>query len=321
MKHTILGTLLVSVAFSLYFVDAHASEVAKLFAASKKGDAELILEIVNEGTNVDSLNINKATPLWIAVNWNKFQSVKALLMLGADPNLAAYGQTPLFRAVGRDTEIVKSLIKHGAVINTTTIKGNYSPLGRAAQSKLTIFESLKSRGSYDGPFPNILETVKILIKAGGDVNHVNSRRASPLRSAIRVNNYDVAKVLLESGADVHQTVDDTTSHGLQSGNTILMTSIFWFNLHQNLDMIELLLSNGANPNDKNALKYNEYCESCEWSGYSALTYSTDRGYHEVVKLLLTNGANPNIPRQDGKSAIEIAIEIEDQQMIEILSTE
>jgi hypothetical protein len=42
------------------------------------------------------------------------------------------------------------------------------------------------------------------------------------------NNVDVARVLLDAGADVNNTLDETTSIGVQEGNTALLAAIAWY---------------------------------------------------------------------------------------------
>lgn len=283
----------------------------QLFTAAQLGDSAQIRTLVGAGTNVNSKNANDFTPLMISVNWNRLEATRTLLSLGANPNYPDSEGSALSIAVGRDTEIVKALINAGANVNHIGSYLKYSPLGLAAGNRDETFRELKKSGGYQGAFPNRIETVQLLIKAGANVNHIDGFRSSPLRTAIRVNNLDIAKLLLENGADVHQYRDDTNSHGRQRGNTILMEAIYWYAVFKKVDAIELLLDHGANPNDGNTLVYDSDCDEhtsgkCTWQGYTVLTYAAKNGYYHVVKLLLKHGADPALPRQDGKSAIEIA---------------
>jgi ankyrin repeat protein len=130
---------------------------------------------------------------------------------------------------------------------------------------------------------------------------------------MRLNNLGIAKLLIKAGAKVNQQLDDSTSRGEQEGNTILMETIYWYSLFKDASAIELLLANGANPNDNNSLPYDEYCDKttsgkCTWRGYTVLTFAAKHGWDEVVKLLLRYGADSSIPRNDGKEAYEIAKE-------------
>jgi|WetSurMetagenome_2_1015567.scaffolds.fasta_scaffold10503_2 uncharacterized protein len=277
-----------------------------LFHAVENGDLSQIKQLVSRGANVNT-KIGRLTPLFVAVRTNRLASVQLLLELGADPRLGSV----LFLAVLRDTQIVRVLIDAGADVNEETKSYKYTPLGTAAGNSDTAFQKEKKELGYQGPLPDSLETVRLLVKAGADINHIDGFRSSPLRTAIRANNVPMARLLMELGADVHQCRDDSSSLGEQEGNTILMEAIRWYGHFKKVETVDLLLAHGANPNDRNMLVYDAECDEttsgkCTWRGYTVLTYAAKEGYYHIVKLLLEYGADPSIPRQDGKTAVEIA---------------
>ncbi len=285
----------------------------RLLDAAKTGDVSAIKRLVKEGANVNSVDNHGVTPLLIATNWNKLDAVKTLLELGADPKYNVGGTSALFIATGRDTEIVRVLIQTGADVNLTTEKYNYSPLGRAAGNRDDTFINLKKSGGYSGPFPNRTETVRLLIKAGASVNHVDGFGMSPLRRAMERNNIEIARLLLEANADVNQRIP--SEDGTQNGDTILMDTVGYYSVFKNISAIKLLLDFKANPNDRNELEYNEEWEprGNGWRGYSVLGYAAKRGWKEVVGLLLSYGADPGLPRTDGQSPLKLAIENKHRQ--------
>jgi ankyrin repeat protein len=126
---------------------------------------------------------------------------------------------------------------------------------------------------------------------------------------MRVKNLDIARLLLEAGADVHQRLTRERGAG-QRGDTILMDAIGLYSHHKDLSAIRLLLDFGANPNDANEDRYDEDCErysgKCDWQGSSALTFAASRGLHDVARLLLERGADPTWKRSDGRTAFEVA---------------
>jgi len=302
--------------FVLLLVSSFASASTiddQLQDAAKIGDVSTIKRLVKEGANVNSTNKHGESPLLIATNWNKLGAVKTLLELGADPKYHRGGESALFIATGRDTEIVRVLIQAGADVNLTTEKYNYSPLGSAAAYREDAFIGLTKSGSYSGPFPNSTETVRLLIKAGANVNHIDGDRMSPLRIAMENNNIEIARLLLEAGADVNQRIP--SEDGAERGDTILMDTVGYYSLFKNISAIKLLLDFKANPNDRNELEYNEESElrGEGWRGYSVLGCAARGGWKEVVELLLSYGADPTLPRTDGKSPLKLAIENKHRQ--------
>jgi Ankyrin repeats (3 copies) len=99
-----------------------------LFAAAWWGNADIIPALVEHGADLDE--VVGATPLHMAVAVldrgiegkperarQRLQTLKVLLRLGADPNIASFdGRTPLHTALekGYDAEVFKLLLKHGA---------------------------------------------------------------------------------------------------------------------------------------------------------------------------------------------------------------
>jgi len=267
-----------------------------------------------EGGDPNARNEFGGTLLETATNWNHPEAVRLLLERGANPNQCRpTGECALYISAGRDTEILRMIVNAGADVNRATDKFGYTPLGRVAGNRPETFTRLLGSGGYRGQVPNSIESAQILLRAGANVNHVDGFRESPLRTAIRLNNLEMAKLLLASGADVHQRIDDSDSVGEQRGNTILMVTIWWYEISKDIQAVELLLSHGANPNDANDLEYDEYCDAttkgkCSWRGYTVLTYAARYGWYRVVLLLLRYGADSSVPRGDGKTALDLAIE-------------
>lgn len=277
-----------------------------------------VQSILRRGGDPNTLDITGATLLEIAT-WRDYRDeVKALLERGADPNLCGLSSynCPLRLATDSETEILRLLVAAGADVNWTSEQNETSVLtGVAGQAwgRFFIGKSAVEFSGRVGPLPDPVESARILIDAGADVNHVDSLGDSPLRSAMRGRNLEVAKLLLDSGADISQRRDDSTSWGEWVGNTILMEIIGRYEFNKNTEAIELLLDHGANPNDANERPYDAACPAategrCQWRGHTALTFAASRGWSEVVRLLLRHGADPTIPRRDGKTALDLAQE-------------
>ena len=73
-----------------------------------------------------------------------------------------------------------------------------------------------------------------------------------------------------------------------------------------LQVVELLLSRGANPNELNKF------------GYSAVMWAATNGYMEIAKLLIDNGADVNIISQFGDTALLFASYRGKTEMVKLL---
>jgi len=110
---------------------------------------------------------------------------------------------------------------------------------------------------------------------------------SNLLNAAESNNLENLKLAINSKENV-----DTQNH---IGTTALISLSKSYNII-NIEMIDLLLNNDANPNLKDI------------RGNSALIYATSKGYFEIVKKLLENkNININITNINGDSALHLAV--------------
>ena len=109
-------------------------------------------------------------------------------------------------------------------------------------------------------------SVKTLVEAGADVNHVTRTNSTPLRAACFEGRLDIVQFLCENKADFHISN--------KYNNTCLMISCY--KGHQ--EVVQYLLSVGADPNSK------ALC------GASALHFSAEIGNVPIVHCLLDHGA-------------------------------
>jgi hypothetical protein len=131
------------------------------------------------------------TLLWWAVFNGKFKSAKALVIAGANPNIEDNeGETPFITAAGKynDASYLKLLLAHGGNVNTVSKK--HSRFG---------FTPLMAAASH------CLESVKILVDAGADINYYDKTEdANALAAACgsAYNKIDILRYLIiEKGAD------------------------------------------------------------------------------------------------------------------------
>jgi ankyrin repeat protein len=124
------------------------------------------------------------------------------------------------------------------------------------------------------------EAMRAHIAGGADINGPNDYGATVLAIATQRDNYEMVRLLLESGAQVRAVVFHNAV--ARSGD--------------DTDRIQLFLDHGA-PIDEAATGL---------PGHTALMYAAEHGHVEVGKLLLDNGADINIGDYFGDPAINVA---------------
>jgi ankyrin repeat protein len=125
------------------------------------------------------------------------------------------------------------------------------------------------------------------------------------------NNWDIAKRLVEAGADVNQWDMNGSSplhvaianmNGEGSRNPLDQDKP---NAATGRDLIEMLLDRGANPNQQ--LYYGAGFGSSADRGMTPFLAACGTGDIELVKLLLEHGANPKLATSDGRGPIIMAV--------------
>lgn len=124
---------------------------------------------------------------------------------------------------------------------------------------------------------NIFE-ISTLITSGAVVNELDSQGWTPLARAIEIENYQIVKLLLENGADVHTRLDndDTSLHLAVDGSIDGTIQTGGASGDEPTAIIELLLKNGANIFAKNA------------QGESPMDWAKNYHSDKIVQLLQAN---------------------------------
>ncbi|KAF1917523.1 ankyrin repeat-containing domain protein [Ampelomyces quisqualis] len=161
-------------------------ELPATYAAMRREDLDLLQMLFEYGWNIQSTEY-QSCPVQTAVNYPK--SLRWLLDQGADPNLmsetretgsCARPATPLARAAKlSDPTSLELLFSYGARMDPEA-----------------IFHAIGIRHQ-----PNGTATLGALIHHGANVNHISRRWVTPLYHAVRRNQMEKLKLLLQHGAD------------------------------------------------------------------------------------------------------------------------
>jgi truncated hemoglobin YjbI len=129
------------------------------------------------------------TLLHEAAGEGRLPTVQLLLELGADPNSAQGGRTPLYCA-GNECDsddggdVVRALVQAGANVNT-----------QSGVKRCTALHMAARRGN--------VAVAQALLEYGANIEARDSMGETPLRRAVNCGKTEVAAFLLTHGADVH----------------------------------------------------------------------------------------------------------------------
>src|SRR5579863_9746473 len=176
-----------------------------LTEAAKVADTRMLKALLGAGARPDSANQDGETALMLAIKTGELPAIEMLIKAGANVNNVEkfHNQTPLMWAADAPKnagEIVKLLLSKGASVKpralyrdwesqiTSEPRAQYRPVGG-----LTALLYAARGGCYD--------CVEALIGAGADVNLPTPEGVTPLMLALDNDHNDVAKLLLDRGAN------------------------------------------------------------------------------------------------------------------------
>jgi ankyrin repeat protein len=293
--------------------------------AAEVANTDMLKLLLEVGANVDSPNPEGQTALMAVARTGNVDAAQLLLSHGAtvDAKEKWGGQTALMWASARrHPEMMQLLIARGADVNASSIDRDY-------QRHVTAEGRPKSLDS-GGLTPllyaareNCSACVDVLLKNKADIDLPDPDGVSPLLVAIMNANWDLAKQLIDAGADVNQwdmfgesplfnAVDQRSR--IDGGRA----SIDSLNKTTGLTIVKLLLDRGADPNTQLFFKpahlrgaggggdvRNGAATSTR--GSTPLIRAANNADLEVVRILLDHGADATLYMADRQTPIHAAI--------------
>ena len=285
-----------------------------LIQSSITGNGEIISMLLDAGADANARTLQGDTALMNAAKAGSVQGVQALIEAGAGVEARdGYSfQSPLMWAAAfNQAEIVRILAENGADVN--------------ARSAELIFSGIQ-QGGVQGDFPNGgltslhhaarengVETVEVLLALGADPNILDPQGISPLRVAATNENLDIAKILIEGGAD------------LNDGSFVDIVEIphkrFAFqHAASNYDnqttvdelitlMVEMGVDVDSTPETGIPVFSTNFVGATGTSGQTALYNSALGDRLDDVEMLLANGASPNTLSKRGSTPIAAVLNV------------
>ena len=324
-----------------------------LALACINGSARTIDRLLRAGADPNERGPNGETALMMASRTGAVDAMTVLLKAGADVNATETlrGTTALMWAAAQShPAAVKLLIDHGADV---ALRSKSAALGRtaylaptarqrasqlvnenggatrgrparerAAAQDLDDRDFFVRRQNADGggltalvfaAREGDLESARILITGGADVNQVTQYGWTPLLTATQNRHYALATFLLEHGADPNRANNGgwtplylaTDNRNIEAGDYPVRAGDL-----DHLDFIKTLLARGADVNARaKDSTETRTIFTMQWlyeDGATAFLRAAQSGDVELMKLLLAHGADPKIATANNVTALAAA---------------
>ena len=331
-----------------------AAEADPLLQAVAAGDAARTQQLVAAGADVRAANAYGATPMGEAARNGDTALIDLLLKAGASPESPnAEGQTALM-AVARtgNVEAARRLLKAGARLDAREHWGGQTALiWAAAQQQPEMIAFLLSKGAEvdarstvrdwqrrvtaegrpkdmnrGGMTPLLyaaregcVDCARVLLKGKADINLADPDGVTPLILALMNGHWDMARLLIEAGADVnlwdfwgqtplYMAVDMNV---LPAGMRVELPTT---DAATGLELIDLLLQKGANPNAQLKLRppyrnavFDRNADFQLIEGATPLLRAAVAADVESIRRLLAAGARVDLPNFDGVTPLMAAV--------------
>ena len=317
---------------------AHGDGATALHWAAHRDDLEAAGLLIEAGADVNAANALGATPLWLAAKNGSAPMVERLLEAGANPNVSLrMGETPLMSAArSGSAAAVELLLAHDADVNAAEReRGQTALMWGAAQQHPEVVRLLVDRGADLHARTRVWDQLE---NTAGNTNTSGNFRmahggSTALLFAARNGDVDTSRVLVEAGADVNDTAAAGTSalvlaahsgHGpigiylleqgadpnaADAGYTALHAAV----LRGQIDLADALLARGAYPNavvehGTPGRRFSaDYSIRHQTIGANAFWLAAQYGEPEILRALAKHGANPHLSPGSGMSSLKAAI--------------
>ena len=305
-----------------------------LMLAARTGDVEAIRLLLDYGADAEAKDALRGTTalMWAAAQEHP-AAVEALIEYGADVSARSSPAT-----LGRTAYLAPTVVQR-----TATAGVGAAARGGAARDRGAAGGGRAGRGADGAPAANQdfdnqdffaprqntngggltplvlaarqgdLESTRILLDAGADVNQVTQYGWTPLLTAVHNRYYQVASFLLDKGADANIANKGgwtplylaTDNRNIESGDYPVRKPDM-----DHLDFIRKLLDHAANVNARaKDSTETRTIFTMQWlyeDGATPFLRAAQSADVTLMRLLLAHGADPKIPTTNNVTALAVA---------------
>jgi ankyrin repeat protein len=294
--------------------------ITALSLACVNGDTAMIEKLLKAGADANAAGNEGETPLMTIARTGNVDAAKALLAHGAkvDARESWHGETALmWAAAQKHPAMVKELIVAGADVNavSTVVKWERQTTAEPREKWLPSggFTALMFAARED-----CVACLPILADAGANLNEGDPDGVTPMVDAIINGHYDVARFLLDKGADPN--LADKTGRAALYAAVDAHTMPFSNrpspsesdNETTSSDLVKALVAHGADVNARlktqqpYRTKVDRGSDTMLTTGTTPLIRAAKAGDTAVIALLLEKGADPKLATRNGINPIMAA---------------
>lgn len=269
---------------------------------------EMVKLLLQAGADVNAVTDADIPILENYVRYGSTDAIRSLL----DARPKVFGNAVYFAVDNGDLEKLQILLNAGADVNACFKNSRRTALTRAVEEQsVSIVNFLLESGADVNGCTLVHDSLKnsdLHLWIEAEYGHDNTKDCTPLQAASFHHDTEIAKILLEAGAEVNM---DSSAHNRSDPRGFLKRVVededdfvFYGTAVQiaarqgNMALIRLLCYAGA---DVNAPAF-------RWGGRTALQAAVESGNYSVIGFLLAAGANVNAAaaEKDGITALAAA---------------
>jgi ankyrin repeat protein len=302
----------------------NAYGMAPLSMAAEVGNAAIVERLLRAGADPNTTLRGGETALMTAARTGSVDTIKALLAHGGNVNVKeeTRDQTALMWAAAQGrTVAVRLLIENGADVHarSTELKTFHEDAylagrkGAESRERLPMFTPFlfAVRGGH-------LDTAKVLLDAGADVNEDGPDKTPALHIAIINAHWQLAAMLLERGADAKiESPGGTALHHIarvRAGRFLWKTPTGLpmpeaTGTMTAMELAKAVLAHGADPNARITKLFNSSTERAAGrasAGLTPLMMAQIPADPDYVRVLLAGGADPKLTSNNHTNVLMMA---------------